>query len=357
MKGLLLLLAAGLPVAAEITAVVHPEQSFAAGSTVVWTPLFQATWDKLGKYHGGKPERVEPPNELISRLDSFRLDAPTVMPDSGWQTWAGPATEEFLARVNREAGELLGNGEAPFHLTNPSPINTATFGLLDREVSFAEAFFRSTKLPLRFVAEGGAAREVRFFGVKGEKSADFTATVKVLAYRPGEKCHALQLSCRGTDETVVLYRPPGAQDFATACRWLRKWRKEWRERPQTVLKYNDVRLHRLDEVKVPYLKLEMVKDFAGELGSLRFYKGEQVPRQIARAEQRVEFELHERGARVRAKASIEDIPFADAPEPPMAYPRVFAYDAPFFVFLWRERAEWPYFGAWVGNAEAMQAWE
>ena len=355
MKALLLLLATGLPAAAEITAVAHPEEKFPAESTAVWTPLFQATWDKLGKYHGGKPERVEPPNPLISRLDSFRWDSPTVMPDSGWQTWAGPATEEFLEQVNREAGTSLGNEEAPFHLRNRALGAVAAFGILDREVSFPEAFFRSTKLPLRFAAEG-EAREVRFFGVKGEKSADFTGTVKVLAYRPSEKSHALQLPCRGTDETIVLFRPPAAQDFATACLWLREWRKEWRERPETALEYNDVRLHRLDVVKVPYLKLETVKDFAGELGSMRFYKGEEVPRRIVRAEQKVEFELHERGARVRAEVSIEDA-FGDEPEPPPVYPRIFSYDAPFFVFLWRERAEWPYFGAWIGNADAMQAWE
>lgn len=26
----------------------------------------------------------------------------------------------------------------------------------------------------------------------------------------------------------------------------------------------------------------------------------------------------------------------------------------FIVFLWRDRAEWPYFGCWVGDAEVLE---
>ncbi len=66
------------------------------------------------------------------------------------------------------------------------------------------------------------------------------------------------------------------------------------------------------------------------------------------------FELHERGARVRAVAEGGMDPFGG---PPSTYPRDFSFGRPFFVFLWRDKAEWPYFGAWVGDASAMTAWE
>ena len=57
--------------AAEISSVAHPEEKFASTQTIVWTPLFQATWDRLNETHGGKPVKIDPPNELISRLDTF----------------------------------------------------------------------------------------------------------------------------------------------------------------------------------------------------------------------------------------------------------------------------------------------
>ena len=228
----------------------------------------------------------------------------------------------------------------------------AVFGLLDREVSFRQAFFRSRKVPMTFRA-GTTESRVKFFGVNGERSDGYAESVRVLAYRPSERCHALQILCKESDDTVVLFRPPAAMDFATACEWLRTWRKAWNDDSGRSLRHDDPRLHKRDEVQVPYLKLETTRDFAGKLASLRFYKGQAVPRRIARAEQRVEFELHERGARMRAEVSLDD-PFAGGPPEPPVHPRRFRYDAPFFVFLWRDGAEWPYFGSWVGDASAME---
>ena len=34
-------------------------------------------------------------------------------------------------------------------------------------------------------------------------------------------------------------------------------------------------------------------------------------------------------------------------------PRRFVFDRPFFIFLWRDKAEWPYFGAWIGDSSAL----
>ena len=116
MKALPLLMAAALPAAAEVAAVVHPEEMLPSARTVVWTPLFQASWDKLNAHHGGKPVKVEPPNALISRLDAFAWNPEAVMPEGRWKTWSGPASEEFLKTVNGEAAAMTGEAEGPFRL-------------------------------------------------------------------------------------------------------------------------------------------------------------------------------------------------------------------------------------------------
>ncbi|MCW1925781.1 hypothetical protein OKA05_24700 [Luteolibacter arcticus] len=351
MKALPLLMATVLPATAEIGSVAHPEDKLPQGQTVVWTPLFQASWDKLNATHGGKPVKIEPPNVLISRLDAFTWKAESVMPEDRWKVWSGPATDEFLATVNAEAAKLTGEEKGPFRLENRQPGTVAVFGLLDREVTFRQPLHRSRKVPMTF-RSGAMETKVKFFGVKGQLSEEFSGTVRVLAYRPTENCHALQLLCKESDDTVILFRPPAAMDFAAACEWLRTWRKAWSEDSGHHLGHDDPQLHKRDEIQVPYVKLETKHDFASDLDSLRFYKGQPLPRQITRAEQRVEFELHERGARVRAEVSMDD-PFGGPPEPPV-YPRRFLYDAPFFVFLWRDGAEWPYFGSWIGDTSAME---
>ncbi|WP_035611511.1 hypothetical protein [Haloferula sp. BvORR071] len=357
MKAILLILAlvSVLPALAETDAVAHPDQKFAAGKTVVWSPLFQASWDALNELHGGKPVKIEPPNQLIAKLDAFSWDATKTMPDSGWKVWSGLATQEFVAQANREAAVMTGEKADAFTLQDMPPGWVLVLGLLKREVSFEKALFRSQGSGMEFKA-GDAATPVHFFGVKGEASEDFSM-IRVLAYRPGEKCHALQLPCSGGKDSVVLYRPPAVQDFATACTWLRTWMKQWEPGPGSSLSYKDPHLHLNDEIKVPYLDLVAERDFRKELSSARYYRENPVPWRIAMARQKAEFELHEKGARVRVKVEIVAGPLGGGSEEPKSFPRIFAYDAPFFVFLWKEGAEWPYFGAWIGDASAMKKWE
>ncbi len=348
MRPLLILVGLATPLAAEIAVVAHPEEKFDSTQTVVWTPLFQATWDRLNSFYGGKPVKVEPPNELIEKLNRFEWDATKVMPAKGWKTWAGTATPQFLAQVNREARKLTGEKEDAFHLQQENPRAGAFFGLLERELSFSRPFPRALKEPMEFAAKAGK-QKVHFFGVRGKGGGGFP--VRVLAYLPAEKSHAVEILCSDKDETVLLYRPAGAVGFSEACHSLRTWRQEW-EKKKITFKEDDAWLHSGDDLRIPYVKFDSTVEFKDRLDSTRTHPN-RVPARISRAEQVVKFSLYERGAKVQAKTSAED-PFGGEPE---TVPRQLLYDAPFFVFLWRKDAEWPYFGAWVGDSSAMEKWE
>ncbi len=69
-----LLLGAAVAAAAEVVTLPHPGQPLPAGRTVVWSPLFQAGWDALNAKLGGPPNKVEPPNALMAKLDTFRRE-------------------------------------------------------------------------------------------------------------------------------------------------------------------------------------------------------------------------------------------------------------------------------------------
>lgn len=347
---LLLLL---LPVRADVVAVAHPSEALPAGKTVVWSPLFQATWDAMNGELGGKPSQVEPPNELMARLDGFGWEPDKVMPEAGWKVWGGKATKAFLETVNTEAAAITGEAQGPFKLMEEVRGGLACFGLLDREVEFQTPFFRSRKVPMRF---GAGKAEVSYFGVNGDLSADYGESVKVLAFRPVDGSHALEISCKGGDDKVILYRPAAAQDFATACKWLRTWRKDYVANEELPGTWADRVLHAGDEVRVPYVSLDVTDEFSGRLQGGRFHGIAGDPWRIRRAEQVTKFELFEKGARVRVETSIEVDPFS-GDLGPVPVPRRFAYDRPFFVFLWREGAEWPYFGAWIGDDSALRKFD
>jgi hypothetical protein len=342
------LLALCLPVSAGVITLPDPNSPLPEGATVVWSPLFQATWDAMNREIGGKPQKTDPPNELMARLDAFEWEPDKVMPEGAWKTWAGDSTPDFLKRVNAEAAKMTGEAEGPFRLIEDvGKPHLACFGLLDRKVDFTKRFYKSARLPLEFGAE---KKPVRFFGTTGDEAAEFGESVGVLAYRPVDGSYALEISCKGMDDKVILYRPSKAQDFATACRWIREWRKKPGKGDALPWEWDDRQLHGGDEVRVPYVSLDAVADFTRLLDSRRDYGVGGGAWVIRRAEQRTRFELHEKGASVRAEVSLD--PFAS--EPILPYPRRFIYDRPFFVFLWRDKAEWPYLGVWVGDDSALR---
>jgi len=350
MKLLIPILLAGFA-RAEMFTLAHPAEAMPEKDTVVWSPLFQATWDKLNTELGGKPDKVEPPNELMAKLDSFRWKADAVMSAGSWKAWSGPATGEFLKRVNQEAAKMTGESEGPFKLSDESSNNRAAFGLLDREVTFQKEFLRSRSEGLKFRANGEKT-PVHFFGSRDVMSGELRDSVKVLAFRPVDRSFALQIDCKEADDSVILYLPAKAQDFATACSWIRTWSEQAKSVKSTFGEWNDARLHELDEVRVPYVDLDTKADLAPKLGSTRIHNN--LPWKIIRAEQLTRFQLHEKGARVRVETSLEATPFADV-EVPRIIPRRFVFDRPFFVFVWRDGAEWPYFGAWIGDTTALRA--
>lgn len=336
---------------AEILTVAHPEQALPPRNTVVWSPLFQAAWDKLNSNFGGPPDRVVPPNPMMAKLDNFHWDSDKVMPEGSWKVWGGPSTADFLKQVNQDASAFIKRAREPFTLLNEQLGSLAMYGILERDIEFSPSFFRSTKAPMQFHASDGK-HPVRFFGVKGELSERFDESVRVLSWRPGDRSHAIQINCLGSDDQLILYLPHTNQDFITACHWLRTWRSAPLPNPPLTGAWNDPAIHMNDEIRVPYITLDSTAEFRGQLAAQRYYKNDDTPWIITRAEQVTRFELHEKGARVSARASIETTPFGG---PAPSTPRNFIYDRPFFVFLWRDEAEWPYFGAWIGDTSALKA--
>lgn len=337
------------PAVAEVVTVIDPAGDLPANRTVVWSPLFQATWDELNCRMGGKPVKITSPNALMAKLDAFEWQAEQTLPPGSWKVWAGEATQEFLESVNREAAQMTVEARGPFTLGDPMPDSLACFGLLDREVEFETPFIKSARQPLLFQDE---KTPVRFFGAPGEFAERYAATTRVLAYRPKDGSHALEVSCKGIDDKVILYLPPQPQDFQTACKWLHEWRKTWRDDKATRDRWNDTRLHEGDDIRIPYVTLDAKSDFAAQLEGGRYYNKPGDPWTIRRAEQKTKFILMEKGAKARVQASLEVDPFG--PTPPKPVPRRFIYDRPFFVFLWRENAEWPYLAVWVGNADVLE---
>jgi hypothetical protein len=341
--------------AAEVLSVAHPGENFPAERTVVWTPLFQAAWDRMNSDLEGPPVKVQPPSPLMEKLDSFEWQSGKVMPEGRWKVWSGSATPDFVATANREAAQMTGEAEGPFFQVveqSGEPRGRLILALLDKELQFIKKLHPSASSPLVFRGGDGREQPVRFFGVKGDLSGGFSGVVRILHRE--EESHALQIEAEGK-ESLVLYLPTERESFNAACTKLREWRKEGLKG-----EYGspmDPGLHGKDDLRIPYVALAAKADFQSALPALRFHKGHQEPWTIVKAEQRTKFKMTEKGAKVRAEVELGAEPFGEAPPPPPLTPRKFHFDRPFYAFMWRDGAEWPYFGAWIGDDSGMDAWK
>lgn len=335
----------------DLPAVAHPEEKFPTDRTVVWTPLFQAAWDRMNADLGGRPIKVEPPNPLMNLLDSFEWNAESVMPKDRWKVWSGEANKEFLDQANREAAIMLGEADGPFDPSAASgtPHSRLVLVLMDRKLNFKKALHRSTTAPLAFKDRAGKETKVQFFGTRGDGSGAFSQSVQVL-YKDNAS-QAVQLLTDG-EESVVLYMPRNEESFAFASGKVKVWFEDgFRGEFGSA---TDRSLHPKDDLRIPYVTLSNQVDFEPLLDGSRTYKEGEPPWIVTRALQQVDFEMTEKGAKVRARVELGADPFGEPPPPPPMVPRSFIFDKPFFVFLWRDGAKWPYFAAWLGDANSLQ---
>lgn len=322
------------------------------GVTQVWSPLFQASWDQLNERQKGALKEVMPPNDLITAMSEFQWKIKEVMPQDGYAVYAGPATREFTKKT---ADSIKAKFKVEF---DPGEVSAGAggkvaYGILRRDLKFKKKFYRSREKALTFRTGTGETREVAFFGTAGRFSGGFHDEVKVLQYDPAVKSFVLSIATDHEGESLIIFRPDQKGSFRQAIEHVKQAVATPLAGPFGTLR--DGSLHGRDIVKIPYVTLNTETDFCGELGGDLYYEGDPVPWNVAKAVQIVGFQLVEDGAKVRVETRAEAQPFGDAPKLPPVVPRHFICDEPFFVFMWRDGANWPYFVSWIDGGEGLQA--
>lgn len=343
-RSLYLLLSMPLLCLGETTAVLDLEKLPSPGQTQVWSPLFQASWDKLKSNHAGKLLRVDPPNPLIIKLEQFSWKKDKVMPPEGYAVYAGPDTAEFAKETAADVKKRFGIELQPSALPQNGQ-GMAYYGVLARDLNFQKHFFRSRSKPMTFLDRNNQKHVVSFFGTAGRNSQLYGKNVEIIQYYPEKKSFTLSILTDQAGEKIVIHRPEKTTSFQNAFEQIKSAKATPLQGHWGAV--DDRRLHKNDILKIPYLKLHNTTDLTTLLDGKRYYESESQPSFIARAYQITQFNLSETGAKIRAQSDMSE-PFGGAPTP-----RKFICDEPFFVFAWRDGARLPYFAAWIDGPDAL----
>ncbi len=331
----------------ELKVVAHPDTPCLPKTTVVWTAAMQSAFDRIvGPKSPMVFAEVVPNNRLYAKMLEFSWKEEEVMPDGGWFAVSGPGKQELADQANEKWRELSGGDTKPFTYNGTDLV---AFVGIKRNFLYKKEFIASVQSRMQW---GETKEKVRFFGTCGESSGDYSTTVRVLGYVPGKQQYALQCLAKEGDDTMVLFIPNPGQTMLEAMASVRKCRLAWDGREQAENTINDKFLHSMDDLRVPKISLAMKADLTSAfVGAIRFKDSPQ-PWRMGKAETQGSLEVDSKGVKFEATVQLEV--FAgpqDRPKPPIR--RQFWFDRPFFLFLWRDGAEWPYAGVWFGSAETL----
>ncbi|WP_338288465.1 hypothetical protein [Luteolibacter sp. LG18] len=333
---------------AEVEVVAHPAVECAPGKTIVWTAAMQAAFDRLIGPKSSTPfDRVDPPNPLVARMRDFRWKEEDVLPKDGWFAVAGPSTLELTEQANAKWRKLVGGEGKPF---SSGGSGLAAFVGIRRDFLFAKEFAPSGAAKLTWQPTGGG---VKFFGVKGDASYEFGEQVRVLAFRPSEGTYALQFLSKKGDDTMILYLPKEGQPMMEAIRWVETWKRGWGSAEEAKMEWNEKRLHEGDDLRIPEIQLDAAQDLGAKFSGNLFFKKSQTPWRVAQATTSASLGVDAKGVKFQSTAAMEIRPFGGVTDLQKAFPRRFWFDRPFFLFLWREKAEWPCAAVWFGSVEGL----
>ncbi|MDF1755980.1 MAG: hypothetical protein P1U89_24545 [Verrucomicrobiales bacterium] len=323
--------------------ILTPKESVTPGKSAAWSPLFQASWDRLNQANGGPSNGSG--NAAIEALDSFRWDEKSVMPPGKYDVRISEGTPEFLKESNEALVKQFGP-DAGIRYLNPIPEGgLVVVGHLAAGIDYPVAFFDSGKRRMPFYI-GDQKVYARFFGTAGKFSRYYGKSVKLLSVAKERLC----IEVESQDQSLILYLPTGAPDRSLSAtmavvKALRDDFANLADEKGNRYPY----LREKDVVKIPHVDFSVEENLTERLNSWRNTPGSG-PRRVSFASQSIAFQMNEKGAKVVSHTEIAE-PFG---APPKIVPRHFIYDRPFYIFLWRKEATFPYFACYVNSVDLLQ---
>ncbi len=183
-------------------------------------------------------------------------------------------------------------------------------------------------------------QDVKYFGVNSKSDSKLYRQVKVYYYNSPDD-FAIALLTKENDEIIFNVNPNG---------------KSFQEIYDNIIvnqaKFDGVSiLQEGDTLRIPYLDFKLLKEYI-ELENQIFYDLEGNSYEILQALQSIQFEINEKGGKIKSEAAMDVRKYSAAPI--MNEPRYFEVNKTFAVFLKEANQDKPYFATRVENITKFQ---
>lgn len=324
------------------TVVVPTPHARLAGRNVLWCGTFQLAWNEVCALVGEDLHFAGPEPPMVARLNRKEFGKED-LDEASYVAIADFVRNDVHARIRRAVREKFGDRAKPKLLPDPAltsrPQDIVAYAYLLKSLKFATPF-EAIDRPLTF-----DGTKVACFGL-GEDyrpgHADMLETFRILAYEDDTRHCIVELLPTAAEDRILLAKVPPAETLAATVA----------AEEERIAAAEPIEPQLGDVLKVPKMSFDITRTYGELLGRRLVVQNPDIAKDlhVLGADQRIRFEMNEKGVELESESSISFGCSGSAP-PPKTH--ILIFDEPFLILLQRTGAARPYFALWVDNAELL----
>ena len=304
-------------------------------SNTAWCGTFNLIWNDLKKDLAKQDIVFTPQPKMVDNLNKGTFNTSCLSEDSYYKVYGSPTIElkkqieKAIKEKFNETSDILDD----FSWEEGESDNYFLYVMLKKQFEFPNVF---TKLEN---GDFGKYKNVKYFGINSSTDKAVRNQVEVLYYNSSSD-FAIKLKTKQNDE-VIISRGNTETNFGDVFKSI----------TEKSSKYNgSTTFNETDKLKIPNIKFNLKEEITEVENKLfTFSNGREYC--IEKALQTIEFELDEKGGKIKSEAGIS---LKEAAIKPTEKPRDFLVDDTFTIFLKEEGRDLPYFAAQISDISQVQ---
>ncbi|MBO5143505.1 MAG: hypothetical protein J6C46_11060 [Clostridia bacterium] len=308
-----------------------------------WCGTFNLIWNDLKNDLAKQDIIFENQTEIINNLNKGTFTTAHLSDESYYKKYGTPSLklkeeiEKAIKKKFNEKSDILDD----FDWENRSEKDYFLYCMLKKEFEFPKVFNKLENSSFEANVKGAFAtyENVKYFGIKPSTKKEVRNQVKVLYYN-SEEDFAVKLITKQNDEVILTVGNNG-ESFLEIYNTIIDKKKNYK---------GGNGFREGDTLKVPYITFNLKEEIT-EVENQKFYFSNGEPYSIEQALQTIQFELDEKGGRIKSEAGMM-VKNESAMIP--TDPRHFNVDNTFTIFLIEKEKELPYFAAKISDISKVQ---
>ena len=304
-------------------------------SNTAWCGTFNLIWNDLKNDLAKQDIIFNPQPTMVDNLNKGTFNTSYLSEDSYYKVYGTP-TPELKKQIEKAIKEKFNETSSildDFNWENGQDGDHFLYVMLKKQFEFPKVF---TKLEN---GDFGKYKNVKYFGIDSSTDKAVRNQVEVLYYNSSSD-FAIKLKTKQNDE-VIISRGNTETNFGDVFKSI----------TEKSSKYNgSTTFNETDKLKIPNIKFNLKEEITEVENKLfTFSNGREYC--IEKALQTIEFELDEKGGKIKSEAGIS---LKEAAIKPTEKPRDFRVDDTFTIFLKEEGRDLPYFAAQIADISQVQ---